>query len=170
MINQTIPNKNIPVSTGNLHNPCIDYVWVGTKSKQDLYSHWIQNCGDNAAFLWFILVRGTFLELWWCVPQGIPPQKNAAGCCGKVEANSTFEEMQSDIVLRWPIILSWQSGGNVKKHGYYYRGNTTDISLHSVKFHFHLGSALCPRLKHSNDLPHPGCLLLLMGSRWFVHF
>ena len=67
-------------------------------------------------------------------------------------------------MLRWPIIFSWQSGGNVIQHGYYHRGNTMDISLYSDKFHFHLSSALCPSLRHSNDLLHPGCTLLLVRT------
>ena len=44
----------------------------------------------------------------------------------------------------------------------YYRG-TQNTFLCRVKFHFHF-DVLPPRVKHSNDLPHPACLLLFKGT------
>ena len=35
-----------------------------------------------------------------------------------------------------------------------------DIFLCNIKFHFHFSSVLSPSVKYSNDLPHPGYLLL----------
>lgn len=69
------------------------------KSKQDLYSHWIQCGRENACFpihfnegspVWLTPVHSTGVL-----------QKNAAGCGGK--AHSTFGETKSDVTLQWPI-------------------------------------------------------------------
>lgn len=39
-----------------------------------------------------------------------------------------------------------------------------DISLYIFKFHFHFSLVLCPSLKQSNGLPHPGCLLFISNQ------
>ena len=45
----------------------------------------------------------------------------------------------------------------------YYRWSTRDISLYIFKIHSHFGLVLCYRLKQSDDLPHPGCLLFIFN-------
>ena len=57
------------------------------------------------------------------------PQKNAANCSGKVEAESTFEEMQPNVMLWWPITYTGDQEDMLFSMDKYYRANTRYIYL-----------------------------------------